>query len=106
MKKVQFNVKSCEAERKVIVIAFTKRDGKYFRGVGVAKCHEQDTFDAQKGEKIATHKALIKLCRALKNDLQVIIDLCADLGAEAISKQAKIVAEIERHQRVLDKFYK
>lgn len=32
--------------------------GKVIRGKGVAKCHEHDTFDKEKGIAIATNRAL------------------------------------------------
>lgn len=48
-------------DKKTCVVLITEDTccfGKVIRGKGVAKCHEHDTFDKEKGIAIATNRAL------------------------------------------------
>ena len=61
MKKVKFDVKVFEEKRQVLVVGSVVENGIKVTQIGIAKCHENDEFDAKRGEKIAKHKLPMKL---------------------------------------------
>ena len=106
MKKVKFEVKVFEEERKVLVVASVVDDGIKITEIGVAKCHENDVFDAKKGEKIAKHKALIKICNTLRHIYDEELKWGLSFVAKMEANYNKFADELERHQRILNEFYK
>lgn len=106
MKKVKFDVKVFEEKRQVLVIGSVIENGIKVTQIGIAKCHENDEFDAKRGEKIAKHKALIKICKAIKRMYDKDLVWGKNFVARMEAGYKKFSDEMERHQRILNKFYK
>lgn len=68
MKKISLKTIVNEKKNVVTVIAskFIAPDFK-FQGVGIAKCHPNDTFDECTGVRLAKHRAIIALCKQICN---------------------------------------
>lgn len=68
MKKISLKTIVNEKKNTVTVIAskLIAPDFK-FKGIGIAKCHPNDTFDKYTGTKLAKHRAIIALCKQICN---------------------------------------
>ena len=93
-------------EEKGIITHTTKAHGKYYKGIAKTNFEAGDTFDVEKGKRIAKLRAILKM---KKDQIKGIMDdyhYCLEMADLCDTIQANLQKQVEVYNKIEEKLMK